>query len=504
MSATKDITQSLQQLKQLATDIGSSTASAFAVPRRCCFISVNSYTNPSVTLGTGPISDACTVATAAQFAGMPCFFVHNAKKADFLKWLDKFLADAASCLFFYYVGHGTQVPSKNNDESDGMDEAYYFEDGVLIDDVLLDHLVKSKNPNSSVILISDCCHSGSIWDLTDFQRDLPPRVISISAAQDTQTSKQIVVSKEVLHIVSKVEAGVFTSGMFDALKANAALSPVELKAKLDAQLRKYQQTVTLETTSSEMLNESLFLPTTAHEPPAIDAPPAVAAKPTSSVLASAGAATLAPLPAAAKPSGSAPDPKKYQQPVVTILKDGRKTELHKYFKKVRTDCTLDFHVISTTIEQSGRKPVVTHVIEIKKTDKNGRVTTSVHQYGDDMPWHAGKSKWSAPPVIATPTVTTAAAAPATTVAVTMPPPKPPAPVATWGQSISFSGESVSWEDLPPYFHTPEEQEKLKASQASTQLTTSGLKTVQDFMNATKKIYSKSATSNATYGFWYRT
>jgi hypothetical protein len=174
-------------------------------------MSVNSYTNPSVTLGTGPISDACTVASAAKFAGIDCFFIHNAKKADFLKWFDKFLSSATSCLFFYYVGHGTQVPCTSGDEADKMDEAYYFEDGVLIDDILLDHLIKSKNPNSTVILISDCCHSGSIWDLTDYSKDPPPRVISIAAAQDSQTSKQIVVNKEVLNVVSRVEAGVFTS-----------------------------------------------------------------------------------------------------------------------------------------------------------------------------------------------------------------------------------------------------------------------------------------------------
>jgi hypothetical protein len=168
---------------------------------------------------------------------MSCFFIHNAKKAEFLQWLDKFLPETESCLFFYYVGHGTEVKSSNNDESDQMDEAYYFEDGVITDDVLLDHPIASKSPDSSVILISDCCHSGSILDLADFQKDIPPRVISIAAAQDAQTSKQIVVSKEVLNIVSKVEAGVFTSGLFDALKENQSLTPLDLKAKLDAKLR---------------------------------------------------------------------------------------------------------------------------------------------------------------------------------------------------------------------------------------------------------------------------
>jgi hypothetical protein len=58
----------------------------------------------------------------------------------------------------------------------------------------------------------------------------------------------------------RVEAGIFTSALFDELKANQALTPVEMKSKLDAQLKKYDQMVTLETISAEMLKESLFQP----------------------------------------------------------------------------------------------------------------------------------------------------------------------------------------------------------------------------------------------------
>jgi hypothetical protein len=36
-----------------------------------------------------------------------------------------------------------------------MDEAYYFKDGNVIDDVLFDHLIKNKNNTSTMILIID-------------------------------------------------------------------------------------------------------------------------------------------------------------------------------------------------------------------------------------------------------------------------------------------------------------------------------------------------------------
>jgi hypothetical protein len=84
------------------------------------------------------------------------------------------------------------------------------------------------------------------------------------------------------------------------------------------------------------------------------------------------------------------------------------------------------------------------------------------------------------------------------------PRKPPVPASNFGQSTAFSGECVAWEQLPSYYHTPEEKEKLRASQAAQKVPISLLRTAEDFKGATKRIYSKRATSNAAYGDWYRT
>jgi hypothetical protein len=533
MSASKDVTNSLLQLKQLATDIGTTSVSSLTVPRRCCFISVNSYTNPQVTLGTGPISDACTVATAAKYAGMDCFFIHNAKKASFLSWLDKFLGNASSCLFFYYVGHGTQVKSSGSSEADNMDEAYYFEDGVLIDDILLDHLIKEKNPDSTVILISDCCHSGSIWDLTDYSKDPPPRVISISAAQDSQTSKQIVVNKEVLNVVSRVEAGVFTSGMFEALKANRFMTPLELKKKLDASLSRYQQNVTVETTSPEMLQESLFAPApVAAEPEPVEpvplpapAPVAPAPKPVAPTPAPAPVAPapkpVAPTPAAPalkpstslqqsavstlppatppKPStqkpqvtfgggeqGKAGGPKKkYQEPIVTQTANGTRTDLHRYFTKIRPDGIYEYHMISTTIEQPGRKPEISHVCEIKKTDNQGKVTTKVHHHGNELPWHAGTSKWNAGKHGPGPQ------------GVNQPGSGKYTTGTSYADGVPWMSQALSSHQLEDYYY--DAADALKPFVAT--FTVPPRKTI-DLGRSSKKLYTKFSTTNMQYGEWY--
>jgi hypothetical protein len=81
---------------------------------------------------------------------------------------------------------------------------------------------------------------------------------------------------------------------------------------------------------------------------------------------------------------------------------GKKTELHRYFTKIRPDGVYQFHVTSVTHEIPGKKPQVTHTVEVKKTDNSGRVTTEVHQHGDELGWHAGKSKWNSKPQITKP------------------------------------------------------------------------------------------------------
>jgi hypothetical protein len=184
----------------------------------------------------------------------------------------------------------------------------------------------------------------------------------------------------------------------------------------------------------------------------------------------------------------------YQQPIVTLLKDGKKTELHRYFHKVGTDCTLEFHVIATTLEQNGKKPVITHVVEIKRTDnRTGQVTTTVHQYGDEIAWHAAKSKWNSGDVMGAPPIVPPHYAKQQSTQ------KPYGSV--YHEGASFSGEALNWESLPSYLLTAEEKEKIHALHGVKVMPTP-THTTEEFLNATKKIYSKFATSNMTYGYWY--
>jgi hypothetical protein len=60
-----------------------------------------------------------------------------------------------------YSGHGGQVPDRNGDESDGMDETWCLYDRMLIDDELA-RLWTEFAAGVRILMISDSCHSGTM------------------------------------------------------------------------------------------------------------------------------------------------------------------------------------------------------------------------------------------------------------------------------------------------------------------------------------------------------
>jgi len=83
---------------------------------------------------------------------------------DGLAWLAQG-GEAPATRVFFYAGHGHHVPDKDGDEGwSGRDEAIvpadYLENGYLIDDDL--KTLYDRFPlNGNLILLMDCCHSGT-------------------------------------------------------------------------------------------------------------------------------------------------------------------------------------------------------------------------------------------------------------------------------------------------------------------------------------------------------
>lgn len=129
-------------------------------------------------------------------------------RANILAQLDRLAAIAKpeDEVFVHYSGHGTQSFDFEREESDLYDEVWcpidFDRAGGIKDDELKAHLVNKTK--STIIVISDCCHSGTMLDLrynyiqtllnTMITQQEPKyastenRVICISGCQDFQTS----------------------------------------------------------------------------------------------------------------------------------------------------------------------------------------------------------------------------------------------------------------------------------------------------------------------------
>eukprot|EP00747_Dinoflagellata_sp_TGD_P206517 gnl/TRDRNA2_/TRDRNA2_80213_c0_seq1.p1 gnl/TRDRNA2_/TRDRNA2_80213_c0~~gnl/TRDRNA2_/TRDRNA2_80213_c0_seq1.p1 ORF type:complete len:296 (+),score=54.31 gnl/TRDRNA2_/TRDRNA2_80213_c0_seq1:87-974(+) len=94
--------------------------------------------------------------------------------------------------FFFYAGHGENVPDLDGDEEDGLDEAFVTpntdgnlaEKFWLVDDDFAIALDKFVPAGVRIMCICDCCHSGTIADIDSHAYD--HEIYAISAAQDDE------------------------------------------------------------------------------------------------------------------------------------------------------------------------------------------------------------------------------------------------------------------------------------------------------------------------------
>ncbi|PPQ71995.1 hypothetical protein CVT24_008265 [Panaeolus cyanescens] len=93
-------------------------------------------------------------------------------KANILAQIDEFVKDArpGDKLYFHYSGHGDQQRTNDPREEDEMDEMIPSCDGqYILDDVLKERLVMPLPPKCQLIAVLDCCHSGSLLDLSHYR-----------------------------------------------------------------------------------------------------------------------------------------------------------------------------------------------------------------------------------------------------------------------------------------------------------------------------------------------
>ena len=97
-------------------------------------------------------------------------FAVKPTKTNIQRELQRFVRESYRCseMLLHYAGHGTNVRDTSGDEDDQKDEVLvpsdFRQNGYITDDYI--NLVLQKlNPKCRVILLFDCCHSGTIADI---------------------------------------------------------------------------------------------------------------------------------------------------------------------------------------------------------------------------------------------------------------------------------------------------------------------------------------------------
>ena len=222
------------------------------IKSKILFIIVNTYTRPQYKLGVGPLNDSITVSVNHKKMGYKVVFLHNSTPNHFLEWLKFILKKNKSDLTIFYTGHGSSVKDASGDELDGFDEAMIFDNGYVLDDQLAKYLANYAH-GQRIILLTDCCHSGSMWDIQSqpsMKDVIPQNILSISSAKDSQTAKQTK--------IRQVDQGLFTFYFWDFLDKEPNLSIKQMESKINPMIGMFKQHLEYATTTPSMLDEPIF------------------------------------------------------------------------------------------------------------------------------------------------------------------------------------------------------------------------------------------------------
>jgi hypothetical protein len=115
-------------------------------------------------------------------------------RANILKGLVWLVEDAKAgdVFWFHYSGHGSQMRDQSGDEKDGMDESVqpvdYFRNGSIVDDEFRAHMVDVLPAGVTLYAIFDCCHSGTLLELSHVYNEQENSFASDSTVEDTTAS----------------------------------------------------------------------------------------------------------------------------------------------------------------------------------------------------------------------------------------------------------------------------------------------------------------------------
>ena len=174
-------------------------------------------------------------------------------------------------VFIHYSGHGSYVRDRNHDEKDGRDEALvpsdYNQAGMIVDDQI-NRILSRFDARTRVVMVMDCCHSGTIADLVyrstkpgeiekSNKQPLRCKCVMISGCMDSQTSADAYNMKH-----QGKFSGALTTCLLDVLPLHNKIADVHREVQALLKQRQFTQ-LPLVCGSFDFLNEN-FIPAKTH------------------------------------------------------------------------------------------------------------------------------------------------------------------------------------------------------------------------------------------------
>lgn len=148
------------------TTTTTTTRDVISPQKKAVCVGINLYPNPKNNL-QGCVNDAKEWASLLKevygFQSVKIILNSSATLKNVQSALEDLVngANDGDVLVFTVSSHGTSIPDKNGDESDGRDEAICLYDKLWVDDNIRP-IMSKLNPNVTMVFISDSCHSGAV------------------------------------------------------------------------------------------------------------------------------------------------------------------------------------------------------------------------------------------------------------------------------------------------------------------------------------------------------
>ena len=175
------------------------------IEKKALLIGIN-YANDRNNQLRGAIADARNLESLFSLHGFDCHGLLEtaATKVGIISNLETLAAASHETdrIVISFSGHGTYQPDTDGDELDGRDEMICTYDGDVITDDELNAILLKFSPFCKVLILMDCCHSGTNVDLpiryltedcVYVENKVAPvaDVLMLSGCKDTQTSTDV-------------------------------------------------------------------------------------------------------------------------------------------------------------------------------------------------------------------------------------------------------------------------------------------------------------------------